>query len=120
MNHEIKIDNEEYNQLLKNYENSSLKICIEKCCDYKFIFFLNNESTLIDLYNYVTNFYSHVTDPLLLYVDKNHKTLIPYNNIVIKNYLRYHNILSSTNLNVPSVYKFYLDLCSKHNNNTLL
>ena len=120
MNYEVKIDHEEYNQLLKNYENSSLKICIEKCCDYKFIFFLNNDSTLIDLYNYVTKFYSHVTDPLLLYLDKNHKTLIPYNNIVIKNYLRYHNILSSTNLNVPSVYKFYLDLCSKHNNNTLL
>ena len=66
------MDREEYTKLLQSYENSATKICIEKCCDYRFIFFLNNEATLNDLYNYVTTFYSHVTEPILLYLDKYH------------------------------------------------
>ena len=43
------MDREKYKKLLQSYENSATKICIEKCCDYRFIFFLNNEATLNDL-----------------------------------------------------------------------
>lgn len=111
------MEGNEYNELLKNYENSATKICIEKCCDYRFIFFLNNEATLNDLYNYVTTFYSHITEPILLYLDKQHKQLIPNNRINLKTYLRHNNMLSCTNLNLPTVYKFHLDLCSKHKHN---
>tara|TARA_B110000261_G_C13004475_1_gene325580 strand:- start:13 stop:372 length:360 start_codon:yes stop_codon:yes gene_type:complete len=116
MDYEVKIDSEEYNNLLKNYENSSIKICIEKCCDYKFIFFLNNEATLNDLYIYVTTFYTHVTEPILLYLDKRHKNLIPNNRINLKNYFRHNNILTCTKFNLPTVYKLYINLCFEHKN----
>ena len=69
-----------------------------------------------DLYNYVTTFYTHVTEPILLYLDKGHKNLIPNNRINLKTYLRHNNILSCTKLSLPTVYKLYLDLCSKHKN----
>jgi len=110
------MDREEYTKLLQSYENSATKICIEKCCDYRFIFFLNNEATLNDLYNYVTTFYSHVTEPILLYLDKYHNNLIPNNRINLKTYLTHNNIISCTKLGLPTVYKFHLDLCSKHKN----
>ena len=104
----------EYNSLMKNYENSSIKICIEKCCGYKFIFLLNGNARLKDLYNYVIQFYSHMTEPILLYLDKEHKIMIPNNEIYLSKYFEKNKILSCTEIGNPVVYKFYLDLCDKH------
>ncbi len=102
----------EYNVLINNYNNSAIKICIEKCCDYKFIFFLNEYQTLQDIYNYVITLYSHITKPIHLYIDKNRKKELPNNNcILIRNYLSNNNILSCTELNTPVVYKLYMDMC---------
>ena len=61
------MNNVEYNYLINNYQRSAVKICIEKCCDYKFIFFLNEYQTLGDLYNYVIS-----ND---LFCDEVHQTL---------------------------------------------
>lgn len=108
------MDIEEYNELLFKYNNSSLKICVEKCCGYKFIFFLNESQNLNDLYNYVISFYSHVTDPIHLYSDFNRSIEVPNNNrIQVKNYLFKQEMLSSSRLDVPVIYKFYMDVCSK-------
>tara|TARA_B100001109_G_C18809565_1_gene449015 strand:+ start:744 stop:1112 length:369 start_codon:yes stop_codon:yes gene_type:complete len=105
---------EEFNHLVYKYQNSSIRICVEKCCGYKFIFFLNDSQNLNDLYNYVVSFYSHVTKPIHLYTDYNRKNEVPNNQLIsVKNYLREMNILSSSTLNVPVVYKFYMDFCSK-------
>lgn len=108
------MDITEYNNLLKNYESSSMRICIEKCCSYKFMFLLNNNARLTDLYNYVIEFYSHVTEPIVLYLDSNHTNMLPNNQILLSKYLGHKNILSCTQLGVPVVYKFYLDICCKH------
>ena len=106
----------DYAKLLNNYISYSTKICINKCCGYRFMFVLNNNATLSDMYNYVIQFYSHVTEPILLYVDKEHKKIVPNNNILLSKYLCENNILSCTQLNEPVVYEFHLDICSKHKN----
>ena len=106
----------EYYGLLKSYEKCSIRICIEKCCDYKFIILLNGNARLKDIYNYVIQFYSHVTEPLLLYLDKEHTKMIPNNEIYISKYLERNKITSITSMELPVVYKFYLDICSKHKN----
>lgn len=108
------MDIDEYNKLLTNYVSSSIRICIEKCCGYSFMFVLNNNSKLSDLYRYVIQFYSHVTEPILLYLDSEHKMMVPNNDILLQTYLREKNITSFTDISMPVVYKFYLDLCSKH------
>lgn len=108
------MESEEYNQLLTNYINSSIKICIEKCCGYKFMFVLNNRSKLSDLYHYVMQFYSHVSEPILLYEDSEFTKMIPNNDIFLETFIREKRILSHTSMNLPVLYKFYLDLCSKH------
>ena len=114
------MDYQEYQELLYNYEKSSIKICIEKCCDYRFIFFLNEYQNLNDIYNYVISFYTHITKPIHLYIDKERKIEIPNNNkILIKNYLQQFKILSYSDMNTPEVYKFYMDLCSKHKHQEL-
>lgn len=108
------MDVQEYKKLLYNYEKCCIKICIEKCCDYRFIFFLNEHQYLSDIYNYVVSFYTHITDPIHLYLNKNREIEIPNTNkILIRNYLRKNGVLSSSNMNVPVVYNFYMDLCSK-------
>jgi|TARA_B100000900_G_C20472612_1_gene672057 hypothetical protein len=108
------MNNVEYNYLINNYQRSAVKICIEKCCDYKFIFFLNEYQTLGDLYNYVISFYSHITEPIHLYVDRERQQEVPNNNYIsIRNYITRYNILSASQLDTPVVYKFYMDLCSK-------
>tara|TARA_Y100001970_G_scaffold292480_1_gene433930 strand:- start:963 stop:1313 length:351 start_codon:yes stop_codon:yes gene_type:complete len=110
------MDNQEYQELLYNYEKASVKICVEKCCDYKYIFFLNEYQNLNDIYNYVVSFYMHITKPIHLYIDKERKIEVPNTNkIFIKNYLHQNKILASSNMNVPVVYKFYMDMCSKEN-----
>ena len=106
----------QYNELINTHIQSSIKVCVEKCCGYKFIFLLNSESKLSDLYHYVIQFYSHVTEPILLYLDRQHEIMIPNNNILFTKYLEHNNIISATPLNIPVVYEFYLDLCSKHKN----
>ena len=108
------MDEQEYKKLLYNYEKCCIKICIEKCCGYKFMFSLNKRSTLADLYKYVILYYSHVTEPLFLYEDSDFSKMIPNNNVLLENYLQNRNIISHTNINLPVVYKFYLDLCSEH------
>lgn len=108
------MDINEYNSLMNNYITSSIKICVEKCCGYKFMFALNNRSKLSDLYNYVVQFYSHVLEPILLYEDSEFTRMIPNNDIYIETYIVRKNILSHTPMGLPVVYKFYLDLCSKH------
>ena len=108
------MDINEYNKLMNNYIASSIRICIEKCCGYKFMFALNNRSKLSDLYNYVVQFYSHVTEPILLYEDSEFTKMIPCNDIFLETYIREKNMLSYTPMEVPVVYKFHLDLCSKH------
>ena len=105
---------DEYNNLMNEYLDSSIKICIEKCCGYKFMFSLNKRSTLADLYKYVILYYSHITEPLFLYEDSDFSKMMPNNNILLENYLQNRNIRSHTNMNLPVVYKFYLDLCSEH------
>jgi hypothetical protein len=108
------MDNTKYEHLVNRYHSSSIKICVEKCCDYNFIFFLNEYQTLGDIYNYVVSFYSHITDPIHLYKDRARNIEIPNNNyILIKNYISKNNILSSSQLDTPVVYKFYMDLCYK-------
>jgi len=109
-----KMDSNEYNELINNYISNNIKICISKCCGYNFMVLMNNYSRLCDLYKYVTQIYSHVSEPILLYLDENHEKMIPNNEILINDYLRYNNIKPYTNINLPIVYKFYLDLCSKH------
>tara|TARA_Y100000389_G_scaffold78004_1_gene74781 strand:- start:452 stop:805 length:354 start_codon:yes stop_codon:yes gene_type:complete len=109
------MDNIQYHVLLNHYQNSSIKICIEKPYDYKFMFFLNEYQTLGDLYNYVISFYGHITDPIHLYSDKDMKIEIPNNNYIsIKNYIFKNNILSTTKLNTPVVYKFYMGVQNKN------
>lgn len=108
------MDINEYNSLMNNYITSSIKICVEKCCGYKFMFTLNNRSKLSDLYNYVIQFYSHVLEPILLYEDSEFTKMIPNNDIFLETYIVRKNILSHTSMELPVVYKFYLDLCSKH------
>jgi|TARA_B110000977_G_scaffold201356_1_gene295547 hypothetical protein len=109
------MDVDEYNILLYKYHTSSLKICVEKCCGYKFIFFLNEFQNLNDLYNYVISFYSHIQEPIHLYIDYDRKIEVPNNNnIGVKNYITEKNILSATGIDMPVFYKFYMDLCSIH------
>jgi hypothetical protein len=113
------MNKEKYIKLLYNYERSSIKICVEKCCNYRFIFFLNEYQNLSDIYNYVVSFYSHITKPIHLFIDKERKIEIPNNNkILIKKYFLHNRVLSSSNVDTPVIYKLYMDLCprKKHTN----
>ena len=75
---------------------------------------------LSDIYNYVVSFYNHITKPIHLYINKEREIEVPNNNkILIKNYLQKISILSSTNMNTPVVYKFYMDLCFEHKHREL-
>lgn len=111
------MDNNQYNELIDNYITNSIKICVSKCCGYNFMVLMNNYSRLCDLYKYVIQVYSHVSEPIFLYLDENHEKMIPNNEILINDYLKYNNIKPYTNINLPIVYKFYLDLCSEHKKN---
>jgi hypothetical protein len=104
---------EEYNKLLKSYIDSSIKICIEKECGYRFIFTLHNECKLLDIYNYVIKQYSHITEIILLYKDNKYKNIIPCNEIKINDYIKNLKIRPITPINLPIVYKFYLNTCNK-------
>ena len=108
------MDIDEYTNLITNYVVSSKKMCVEKCCGYKFMFVLNGRAKLSDLYHYVIQFYSHVSEPILLYEDSEFTRMIPNNDIFLENYIIEKKILSHTGIDLPVVYKFYLDLCSKH------
>jgi len=102
-----------YNNLLNNYILNSNKICIEKSDGYEFMFILNNNAKLSDMYNYVVDLYTHITDPILLYIDKDYKEMIPNNNILLTTYLCKKKILSCSLLTDPVVYKFYLYVNNK-------
>ena len=78
------------------------------------MFVLNNNSKLSDLYRYVIQFYSHVTEPILLYLDSEHKMMVPNNDILLQTYLREKNITSFTDISIPVVYKFYLAFFTKY------
>lgn len=108
------MDETEYNNLIRNYEQRSIKICIEKCCNYRFIFFLNENARLKDLYNYVIQFYVHVTEPILLYKDSSCTKMIPNNDIYLSKYFEKEQIVSSTGLELPVVYKFHMNICSNN------
>jgi hypothetical protein len=107
---------DEYNKLLKTYIDSSIKICIEKKCGYKFIFTLHNECKLLDIYNYIIKQYLHISEIILLYKDNKYKNIIPYNEIKINDYIKNENIRPITLKNLPIVYKFYLNICNNKEN----
>tara|TARA_B110000259_G_scaffold187621_1_gene242547 strand:- start:15838 stop:16110 length:273 start_codon:yes stop_codon:yes gene_type:complete len=79
------------------------------------MFVLDTNCKLSDLYRYVIQFYSHITEPILLYLDSKRKIMIPNNDILLESYLREKKIVSFTDMSMPVVYKFYLDLCCINN-----
>ena len=96
---------------LTNYFlNSTIPIVIEKDCGFSFITYLNEYATLIDLYRYVEQYYSHLNENKLLYLDKDRKILITKINIKIKDYFSDNNLLSITPLPEKTIYKLYLSL----------
>ena len=97
------------NEMSNIYLINSLSVVIEKGCGYEFLIYLNEYSTLIDLYRYVEQFYSHCNENKVIYVDHDRMELIPRSEERIKDFI-YKNKIKPDN---PSMkykinYKFYL------------
>ena len=96
--------------LTNSFLNCTISIVIEKNCGFNFITYLNEYATLIDIYKYVEQYYSHLDENKLLYLDKERKILITRNDIKIKHCFSDNNLLSITPLPERTVYKIYLTL----------
>ena len=99
---EINID-----EMTNTFLTSSIKVIVEKACGYSFLIYLNEFSTLIDLYRYVEQFYQHVDEIKVLYEDKERKDIIYKTEIKIKDFVNIKRIKS--NVNLKDSYKFYLN-----------
>ena len=91
-----------------NFKMSSIKVVVEKECGYAFLIYLNESSTMIDLYRYVELFYTHTNDNKLLFNDLNRKNIIYKSDIKIIDYININNI--KRNKKYDNNYLFYLSL----------
>ena len=95
-------------QMKDNFFLSSIKIVVEKECGYSFLIYLNESSTLIDLYRYVELFYQHCNENKILYEDKDRIKLVYKTDIKIKDLSTINNISKDNQL--ENSYMFYLNL----------
>lgn len=99
---EINID-----EMTNSFLTSSIKVIVEKECGYSFLIYLNEFSTIIDLYRYVEQLYQHVDDNKILYEDKDRKAIIYKTEIRIKDLISIKQFKS--NVNLKDSYTFYLN-----------
>jgi|TARA_R110001592_G_scaffold253357_1_gene516386 hypothetical protein len=92
--------------MTKGFLSSSIKVIIEKECSYSFLIYLNESSTLVDLYRYVEQFYQHCNENKILYEDKERTVIIYKTEILLKEFINIKGI--KPNLN--NSYLFYLTL----------
>ena len=96
------------NIMTEGFLSSSIKVIIEKECGYSFLIYLNEFSTLIDLYRYVEQFYQHCNENKILYEDKERTEIIYKTEIQLKEFINIKKIKPNANLN--NSYLFYLDI----------
>ena len=95
-------------QMTINFLSSSIKIVVEKECGYAFLIYLNEFSTIIDLYRYIEQFYQHTDMDKILYEDKERNEIIYKTEIKIKDFVNIKNIHKDNEL--ESSYMFYLNI----------
>ena len=94
--------------MTEGFLSSSIKVIIEKECGYSFLIYLNEFSTLVDLYRYVEQFYRHCNENKILYEDKERTEIIYKTEIQLKEFINIKEIKPNINLN--NSYLFYLDI----------
>jgi hypothetical protein len=96
------------NIMTEGFLSSSIKVIIEKECGYSFLIYLNEFSTIIDLYRYVEQFYQHCNENKILYEDKARTEIIYKTDIQLKEFINIKTI--KPNINLENSYIFYLNL----------
>ena len=96
------------NEHIEIYLNTNIPILIEKSCGYNFMLYLNEYSTLIDLYRYVEQFYNHVNETKVLFLDNKMEQMILRKEINIKDYFIKNNVKPFEKCLNKCIYKFYL------------
>ena len=91
-------------ELTDNYLSQSIPIQIEKECGFLFLIYLNENSTLIDLYRYVEQYYNHINDTKMLFSDNERLNLIIRDETSLKNFIVDNKLTCYDKTN----FKFYL------------
>ena len=97
-------------EMTNYFLTSSIKVIVEKECGYSFLIYLNEFSTMIDLYRYVEQFYQHVDENKILYKDKDRKEIIYKTEIRIKDFIDINIKKFKSDINIK---KFKSDVNSK-------
>lgn len=100
-------NNKNINEMTEAFLSSSIKVIIEKECGYSFLIYLNEFSTLIDLYRYVEQFYQHCNENKVLYEDKERTEIIYKTDIQLKEFINIKKI--KPNIQLDYSYIFYLN-----------
>ena len=98
-------------KMTNSFLDCTIPIIIEKECGFQFIMYINEYSKTLDLYRYVEQYYSHLDEGKVLFLNKGRNKIIFRNdNIKIKNLFSTNEISSITKLPERTVYKVYLSL----------